>query len=134
MLLIIALSKALLKEQGLPKQPEFFVNGQPIKATLEFQKQTAFIALQEIQNYLSLNFQHDASKGQVVIRKGKAEAIVELGKEWGLVRGEPKELSGAPYLMGELVMMPIDLVAELLQGRAYWDEEMKLVYLFFAGD
>jgi hypothetical protein len=50
------------------------------------------------------------------------------------VRGEPKELSGAPYLMGELVMMPIDLVAELLQGRAYWDEEMKLVYLFFAGD
>jgi hypothetical protein len=39
MLLIIALSKALLKEQGLPKQPEFFVNGQPIKATLEFQKQ-----------------------------------------------------------------------------------------------
>jgi hypothetical protein len=26
------------------------------------------------------------------------------------------------------------LLAELLQGRAYWDEEVQLVHLFFAGD
>jgi len=134
MLLIIARSKALLKERGLPKQPEFFVNGQPIKAQVAFQKQAAFVALQDIQRHLSLSFQHDASKGQVVIRRGKAEAVVEMGKEWGLVRGEPKELSGAPYLQGERVMVPIDLLAELLQGRAYWDEEVQLVHLFFAGD
>jgi hypothetical protein len=31
-------------------------------------------------------------------------------------------------------MVPIDLLAELLQGRAYWDEEMQLVHLFFAED
>lgn len=134
MLFIIAHSQALLKEQGLPKQPELFINGQLIKAQVAFQKQAAFVALQDIQHPLSLSFRHDASKGQVVIRRGKAEAIVEMGKEWGLVRGEPKELSGAPYLQGERVMVPIDLLAELLQGRAYWDEEVKLVHLFFAGD
>jgi hypothetical protein len=134
MLLIIARSQTMLKEQRLPKQPELFINGQPIKAQVAFQKQAAFVALQDIQRHLSLSFQHDALKGQVVIRRGKAEAVVEMGKEWGLVRGEPKELSGAPYLQGERVMVPIDLLAELLRGRAYWDEEVQLVHLFFAGD
>jgi hypothetical protein len=134
MLLIIVRSQTMLKEQRLPKQPELFINGQPIKAQVAFQKQAAFVALQDIQRHLSLSFQHDALKGQVVIRRGKAEAVVEMGKEWGLVRGEPKELSGAPYLQGERVMVPIDLLAELLQGRAYWDEEVQLVHLFFAED
>lgn len=134
MLLIIARGQALLREQGLPKQPELFVNGQPIKAQVAFQKQAAFVALQDLQRPLSLSFRHDASKGCVVIQRGKAEAIVEIGKEWGLVRGEPKELLGAPYLQGGRVMVPIDLLAELFQGRAYWDEEVQLVHLFFAGD
>lgn len=133
-LTIIFRGRALLREQGLPKQPELFVNGQPIKAQVAFQKQAAFVALQDLQRPLSLSFRHDASKGCVVIQRGKVEAIVEIGKEWGLVRGEPKELSGAPYLQGGRVMVPIDLLAELLQGRAYWDEETKLVHLFFAGD
>ena len=26
---------------------------------------------------------------------------MEMGKRWRLVRGEPKELSGAPYLQGD---------------------------------
>ncbi len=131
MLLIVARSQALLKEQGMPQKPEVFVNGQPVKAVAEFQKQAALVALQDLQRPLALSFQYDASKGQFIITRGKDRAVVELGKEWGLVRDEPKELSAAPFLKGDLLMVPIDLVAGLMGGRAYWDEETKLIHLFF---
>ncbi len=123
--------QSLIRQQGLPQKPELFVNGQSTKAVVEFSKQAALVALQELREALGLKVAYDAQKRRVVIKRGGREATLELEREWGLVNDEPKELSAAPYLKDSLIMVPVEVLAELVDGRAYWDEETKLVHLFF---
>lgn len=124
----------LMKRQGLPQKPDLFVNGKFIKAVIEFQKQAALVAVQDLKKALNLQISYDAQQSRVAIKKGTKEAAFELGKKWGLVKGELKEMSSVPYMKGNLIMVPVEVLAELMEGRAYWDEETKLVYIFFPPD
>ncbi len=143
--LLIAYSKSLLQKLvekklipkaekivlKIPEKAEMFVNGQLVKAAVEFQKQSAFVALQEVKQILGLQITCDAQSQKVTCRRGTREVIFEIGSEWGLVDNEPKELSAAPYIKGEFIMVPVDMLAVLMNGHTYWDDETKLVHLFY---